>query len=172
LLETAISITKTLHGAYKQQKDLPVVCDRLKDKLESIREIVKTVKDEQVLCTPTVITQLEKLQRRGKQVKLFLQSIHPGGKSSFRLVLHQVFSGSDDEKKMNEIINDLEGDKTSLILAIQVVGVGLKKDHERNVTYVTTASAKRIDAILRERLKLQDGLRIMRVIEDRKSGAS
>ncbi|KAF4957869.1 hypothetical protein FSARC_11165 [Fusarium sarcochroum] len=156
-------------ATYKSQKDLPRICQRLQDKLESIRDIVKIVKDEEVLCTPGVITQLKKLQRRGKQVKLFLQSIQPGDKSSGRLFFHQLLSGSDDEKRIVEIITDLEGEKTSLIVAIEVVGVGLKRDHKHDITVVTTASAKRIDNILREKLNLQDGLRIMRVIEDRKS---
>ncbi|KAL2672820.1 hypothetical protein Neosp_013536 [[Neocosmospora] mangrovei] len=169
LVEAAISTTKSLHGAYRQQKDLPNACKRLEDKLISIRDIVKIVKDEEVLCTPKVIAQLKQLERRGKQVKLLLRSIHPAGKNSARLFLHQLFSGSEDEQKLVEIIGDLEGDKTSLIVAIQVVGVGLRKDHERDIAFVTTASAKRIDKILRERLHLPDGLRIMRVIEDRKS---
>ena len=171
-MEAAISTTKSLHGAYRKKKDLPNVCGRLEDKLISIRDIVKIVKDEEVLCTPKVIAQLKQLERRGKQVKLLLRSIHPAGKSSARLFLHQLFNGSEDEQKLVEIISDLEGDKTSLLVAIQVVGVGLGKDHERGIAFVTTASAKRIDDILREKLHLQDGLRIMRVIEDRTSGAS
>ncbi|KAI8651709.1 hypothetical protein NCS55_01417100 [Fusarium keratoplasticum] len=169
LVEAAISTTKSLHGAYRKKKDLPNVCGRLEDKLISIRDIVKIVKDEEVLCTPKVIAQLKQLERRGKQVKLLLRSIHPAGKSSARLFLHQLFNGSEDEQKLVEIISDLEGDKTSLLVAIQVVGVGLGKDHERGIAFVTTASAKRIDDILREKLHLQDGLRIMRVIEDRTS---
>ncbi|RSL68757.1 hypothetical protein CEP53_002454 [Fusarium sp. AF-6] len=169
LLEAVISTTQNLHGAYRQKNHLPHVCKRLQAKLLSIRDIVKIVKDEQVLCTPRVVDQLRKLERRGKQIKLLLHSIHPAGKSTARLFLHQFFRGSEDEQRLAEISSDLEGDKTSLIVAIQVVGVGLRKDHERDITYVTTASAKRIDDILRQRLKLHDGLRIMRVIEDRES---
>ncbi|RTE70516.1 hypothetical protein BHE90_015091 [Fusarium euwallaceae] len=169
LLEAVISTVKSLHGAYKQNKHLPHVCKRLQDKLLSIRDIVRIVKDEQVLCTPKVVGQLRKLERRGKQIKLLLRSIHPTGKSTARLFLHQLFRGLEDEQRLAEIISDLEGDKTSLIVAIQVVGVGLRKDHELDITYVTTASAKRIDDILREKLNLHDGLRIMRVIDDRGS---
>ncbi|KAI8712033.1 hypothetical protein NCS52_01468500 [Fusarium sp. LHS14.1] len=161
LLEAVISTTQSLHGAHRQKKHLPHVCKRLEGKLLNIRNIVKIVKDEQVLCTPKVIDQLRKLERRGKQIKLLLNSVHPAGKSTTRLFLHQFFRGSEDEQRLAELVSDLEGDKTSLIVAIQVVGVGLRKDHESDITYVTTASAKRIDEILREKLNL--------VIEDRES---
>lgn len=106
------------------------------------------------------------------KIKLFLHSVHPTSKSSARLFLHQFFRRPEDELGLAEIISDPEGDKSSLIVAIQVVGVGLRKDHERDITYVTTASAKRIDEILRKRPNLQDGLRIMRVTEDGGTGAS
>ncbi|RMJ02409.1 hypothetical protein CDV36_015329, partial [Fusarium kuroshium] len=170
LLEAVISTTQNLHGAYRQKNHLPHVCERLQDKLLSIRDIVKIVKDEEALCTPKVIDQLRKLERRGKQIKLLLRSIHPAGKSTAQLFLHQFFRGSEDGQRLAEIIDDLEGDKTSLILAIQVVGVGLKKDSDSTYVATVSASAKRIDNILREKLNLHDGLRIMRVIEERGSG--
>ncbi|RBA13302.1 hypothetical protein FPRO05_13729 [Fusarium proliferatum] len=167
VVETAISTTKTLHAAYKQKKDLPQVCSRLQDKLQIIRDIVKIVEGEKFLHTPNVITQLAKLRNRGHQVNRFLESIDPDCKGSGRLFFHQLLSGSDDKQKLKDIIGDLEWDRDSLMSTIQVVAVGLMK--ERDSIFVETDHVIRIDNILRKRFGEQEGLKIMKFIEYRKS---
>ncbi|KLO90098.1 uncharacterized protein FFB20_13570 [Fusarium fujikuroi] len=169
LVEAAISLTRILHEGYTKQKGLLDVCQRLQRRLETIRTIVWLVRDEKDLQTPSVVDRLRELKLVGKRIKLTLQSINPQEKGPARLFFHQLISGSEDEKKINEIISDLEGEKTALILVIQVVGVGLKKDSGDNFTFIPSASARRIDGFLRNDLHIQSGLRLMRITEDRAS---
>ncbi|KAF5230788.1 hypothetical protein FAUST_9608 [Fusarium austroamericanum] len=167
LLQAAISLTKKIDKSYKQQKNLPEVCDWLRRRLATIKTIVTLIQEELELQTPSVVKQLVKFERASVRIKKTLESINPLNNSPVRVFLHQVISGSEDEKRITEIIDDLEGEKSSLILVIQVAGIGLRKNALENLAFVPNASAKRIDKFLRDKLEVKSGLKLMRIMEDR-----
>lgn len=170
LLEAAITVSKSLHRAYKNQKDLPNFFKDVEGKLENIKNVVGIVRDEEALRTPKVSTQLDAIQRSVRELKKQLELINPARKSAFRQFFHQLFSGSEDEKNIVKILGDLEGIKVSLIISIQVVAVGLGKD-QKGATYVNTTRVRRVDGVLRTKLGQDQGLKVMRLIEDLSQGS-
>ena len=120
--------------------------------------------------TPKVARHLSTIQGHVGKLQKHLITINPAGKSGVRLFFHQLASGSEDEKNIEKILRDLEGGKSSLMLAIQVVAVGFGKD-KKGTNYVNITSVRRVDALLREKLGQDKGLKVMSLIKDRGQGS-
>jgi len=166
LLETAISIVGRLRKAREQYKELASVLDSLRQELENAKAIIQVVRDEDSLQTAAVTAQLVDMERLTNGLANFLSLLDPGSKGTWRKFFHQLTAGSKDEKALTTKIDELGRAKVSLIVRIQVAGVGLLHNVGKDVV-VNTAVVNRVDNHLRQILGEGNGLKVAKLIENR-----
>ncbi|CAN9293717.1 unnamed protein product [Alternaria alternata] len=107
LVEQAFRIVDRLRKAHSRQKALADVLTRHRSELESIKAIIGIIDDEEDLQIPTVATELVRLQ--GVQVRLaeLLENLDPKMTSKMNQIARQLTSGSADEKKLGDIMDEL-----------------------------------------------------------------
>lgn len=83
--------------------------------------------DEDALQTESVAFELKKIQATGAKLVKCLKELDPGGKGRARQLGRHMLRGSQDEETLADILAELERAKTSLILRVQLAGVGLTR---------------------------------------------
>jgi hypothetical protein len=116
LLEAAISMTERIRKAHEQQKDLANLLSTHHDELRNMCDIVQIVKDEESLRTAAVTSQLVNIEAVATKLVDCLKTLDPGTKSSLRQFAHQLVRGSEDEKKLERLMDKLSRAKSSLSL--------------------------------------------------------
>jgi hypothetical protein len=159
LLEAAIDIVGRICKAYEQQKDLARVLSSHHDELIDIKNIIQVVKDEEVLRTAAITSQLVRIEDLAERPVECLETMDPGTKNSLRQFAHQLVQGSKDEEAIANRMNDLGREKARLSLRIQVANVGLM----RTVGDTVVANGKvinRIDLLLQQVFGEGQGLKL------------
>ncbi|RYN23068.1 hypothetical protein AA0119_g5795 [Alternaria tenuissima] len=167
LVEQAFRIVDRLRKAHSRQKALADVLTRHRSELESIKAIIGIIDDEEDLQIPTVATELVRLQ--GVQVRLaeLLENLDPKMTSKMNQIARQLTSGSADEKKLGDIMDELVQVKTMLVLRIQVAHVGVIRTIGKEAV-VNAEAIQRIDEYLREHVHNCEGLKIAKLLKGRR----
>jgi hypothetical protein len=167
LVEQAFRIVDRLRKAYSRQKALADVLTRHRGELESIKAIIGIIDDEEDLQIPTVATELVRLQAAQNKLAELLENLDPKMASKMNQIARQLVYGSADEKKLSVIMDELVQVKTMLVLRIQVAHVGVIRTIGKEAV-VNAEAIQRIDEYLREHVHNCEGLRIARLLKDRR----
>lgn len=166
LLDAAIGIVDRLNDAYTRQKEQSSFLARYHGELKDTKSVIQVVDDETSLQTAAITSKLVKLEELSQKLVGLLQRLEPGDKSTARQFLHQLSRGSKDEKDITSIIDQIGAAKTTLLLYIQVAGVGLTVDAQRELA-ANTAIVHQVDHVVREKLGTQQGLKMVELIQNR-----
>ncbi|KAG8162431.1 hypothetical protein KVR01_008196 [Diaporthe batatas] len=126
LLETAISLVRTIQTARKQVKDLPKVLSDTSAQLEGLVQSLILVKSEPNLQTASVMLQVTAIIDVAEELRDVLKTLRERQeKSSGRQMMHAITAGNEDEKKIAGIVSRVDSARSELTLRIMVAQVGL-----------------------------------------------
>jgi dGTP triphosphohydrolase len=165
-------VIKCLRKAQKRQKDLVCVLIRHEDELDSIKTILQQLdkKENSDLHTASLGAELSRMQQVQHQLAALLKELDPGSKTKINQFARQLFEGSQDEKNLSSIMNELAHIKASILLCIQMANVGVMRDMNKQIV-ADAAKIERIDSNLQKHLEQLDGfegLRIRKLIKGRR----
>lgn len=167
LTDTAIRILRRLRKAHERKIKLPEVLDRHACELNSLKDIIELIDDEDSLQTATVASELVRLRSVEDRLVKLLKELDSTSKGAVKQYAHQLSHGSTEEKRLAVIMEELCQVKSALLLRIQVASVGVM----RGVGGLVLANADaiaRVDSFLQERLGDGKGLKIARLIKGRR----
>ncbi|KAE9964633.1 hypothetical protein BLS_008188 [Venturia inaequalis] len=167
LTDTAIRILRRLRKAHERKTKLPEVLDRHACELNSLKDIIELIDDEDSLQTATVAAELVRLRSVEDRLVKLLKELDSTSKGAVKQYAHQLSHGSTEEKRLAVIMEELCQVKSALLLRIQVASVGVM----RGVGGLVLANADaiaRVDSFLQERLGDGKGLKIARLIKGRR----
>ncbi|KAI8930929.1 hypothetical protein NX059_011944 [Plenodomus lindquistii] len=167
LMEQAFRILERLRKAQKRTSALFEVLSRHEGELRSVKAIVGIIIDEEDLQTATIATELARLEVVQTKLTDLLIELDPKLKSKASQFRHQLIHGSADEKKLSVIMDDLAHVKSALLLRVTIANVGVMSNVEKQLV-ANTAVIERIDEYLREEIENCEGLRIARLLKDRR----
>lgn len=126
LLETAISLVKTIQAARRQVKELPKTLSDTSTQLEGLVQSLNLVKSEPALQTASVMVQVEAIIDVAEELRDLLEKLlKRQEKSSGRQMMHVITSGDEDEKLITSIVSRVDSARAELTLRIVVAQVGL-----------------------------------------------
>ena len=167
LVEQAFRVLARLRKAYERQKNLISMLTRHENELNSIKTIIGIIDDEEDLQIVTVNAELRRMEEVQKKLAKLLERLDPKTKSRANQVARQLVQGSTDEKNLSSVMEELAQVKATLLLRIQVAQVGvirtMHKEHVANAMVI-----QRIDRYLRENVQECKGLRIARLLKNRR----
>ncbi|KAF2640902.1 hypothetical protein P280DRAFT_480369 [Massarina eburnea CBS 473.64] len=166
LLEMAITMVGRIRKAYEQQKEFANIVGGHHDELKEIRDIIQLVEEETALRTAAITSQLVTIRDLTKKLIECLNVLDLGDKRPIRKFAHHLVQGSKDQKAIADKMDKLGRAKSSLILQLQVVNVGLTRTVEENIV-ANVESIKRIDALLQQRFGEGQGLRLAEFLDSR-----
>lgn len=169
LLEATFRIINRLKKAYGRMKDAPQILEKYSNELKTIKTIIEVVDDEQSLQTANVHSEVEKVKKIEGRLKDCLKTAEKNSKESVKPMAqfsHQLFKGSNDEKKISEIMMELGSVKATLCLHIQLSSVGVMRDME-NKLVAKLDVIEHVNQTLVELLGQTGGLRIKGLLENR-----
>lgn len=166
LIEQSCRIIHRIREAHLRDKNLESTLTRHKHELKSIKAIIGLIEDFEDFRTPGVAEELYRLSEIQNKLTGLLKALDPGPKSKTSRLLHQLTEGSSDEKRLSSTMNELGTIKTSLILRIQAVNVGVTKGIGKTLL-ANTILIEQINETLRGHVKDCEGLRIARLLEGR-----
>lgn len=167
LVEQAFRILGRIRRAYHLQKALLDVLARHESELNSVKTIIGIIDDEEALQTPPVAEELNRLQEVQRKLAKLLDALDPKATSKVSQFARKFAYGSEDEKKLCAIMDELVHIKAALLLRIQVANVGVMRTMGKQLV-ANTDVINQIDAFLREQLEDSQGLRIARLLKDRR----
>ncbi|KAG9191610.1 hypothetical protein G6011_10344 [Alternaria panax] len=167
LVEQAFRIFERLRKANIRQKALVEVLARHRSELESIKTIIGIIDDEEELQIPTVATELVRLQAVQNKLANLLETLDSKTKGRMKQIAHQLAYGSEDEKNLGAIMDELVHVKAMLVLRIQVAHVGVIRTMEKQAV-VNAEVMQRIDELLREHVRDCKGLKIAQLLKGRR----
>ncbi|KAJ4989267.1 hypothetical protein SVAN01_05172 [Stagonosporopsis vannaccii] len=167
LFEQAFRILRRLRTAYERQKNILDMLDQHEVELRSVKTIVGIIEDEEELQTDAVDMELARVKDVQTKLKDLLVSLDPNTKGRMNQIAHQLVHGSADEKKLTVIMNEMGTAKQALLLRIQVAQVGVMRTMQKELV-ANAEVIKRIDQSLREQVSNCEGLRIARLLKDRR----
>ncbi|KAL1870891.1 hypothetical protein Daus18300_004980 [Diaporthe australafricana] len=126
IVDTVIKLLAALQRAQERQKDLPKVLQKHQKELQNTRDIVEIVLSENTLHIATIMSDLVDLDDFGNSLKQELINMSKE-RNAFQQYAYQVLKGSKDTSKLSDIMKGLTLSRSSLVLKIQVVHVGLTK---------------------------------------------
>jgi len=165
LLEGAIRLLKRLRKAHERHQDLVETLDEHSLEIENVNSIVRAIVQENALQTAVVVAELTKLHTVGAKLVKCLEELDPGDKGTVRRLAHQLVHGSKDEKKLADIMTELDRAKAALSLRVQFANVGLTSIVHGTVL-ANAETVGRIDRQLADVLKQTHGLKLAKLIED------
>lgn len=167
LVEQAFRVLARLRKAYERQKNLISMLTRHENELNSIKTIIGIIDDEEDLQIVTVNAELRRMEEVQKKLAKLLERLDPKTKSRANQVARQLVQGSTDEKNLSSVMEELAQVKATLLLRIQVAQVGvIRTMHKEHVA--NTMVIQRIDRCLRENVQECKGLRIARLLKNRR----
>lgn len=126
LLETAISLVRTIQYARRQVKELPKTLSDTSTQLERLVQSLNLVKSEPALQTASVMLQVEAIIDVAEELRELLEKLQKRQeKSSGRQMMHAITSGDEDEKQITSIVSRVDSARAELTLRIVVAQVGL-----------------------------------------------
>lgn len=167
LVEQAFRILARLRKAHERQKNLVGVLARHENELSSVKAIIGIIDDEEDLHIPSVGGELARLQEVQTRLAKLLEALDPKSRGKLNQIAHQFVQGSTDEKNLSDIMNELAQVKAMLLLRIQVANVGVMRTMQKELV-ANTVVIQRIDDYLRQHISNCKGLRIARLLKDRR----
>ena len=167
LVEIATRILRRLTKAYETQKDLTLTLGRYTSEFESIRAIIGIIEDEKNLQTASVNSEVLRMTDIEDKLVQHLRQLETASRGTVKGITHHLMHGSSDEKKLAAIMSDLSQVKTSLLLRIQVAGVGVMRTIENNLV-ANAEIIDRIDRFLKDELGEGVGLKIAQLLKGRR----
>lgn len=126
LLETAISLVKTIQAARRQIKDLPKILSDTSTQLEGLVQSLNLVKSERSLQTASVMWQVTAIIDVAEELRDLLETLRKRQeKSSGRQIMHAITAGDEDAKQITSIAGRVDSARAELTLRIVVSQVGL-----------------------------------------------
>lgn len=126
LLETAISLVKTIQTTRRSVKDLPKILSDNSTQLEGLVQSLNLVKSEPNLQTASVMWQVTTIIDVAEELRDVLGTLRKRQeKSSRRQMIHAVAAGNEDEKRIASIFSRVDSARSELTLRIVVAQVGL-----------------------------------------------
>lgn len=126
LLETAISLVRTIQAARRHVKEWPKTFENTTIQLESLVQSLILVESEPNLQTASVMSQVGAITADAEKLKELLETLQKRQeKSSGRQLMHAITAGDEEEKKITSIVSRLDSAKSELTLRIVVAQVGL-----------------------------------------------
>ena len=133
LSNTALSGIGKLKDAYKKYHKCSTLFDRCQDELQSIKSLVELVKKESALHISAVATSLDKLKGPEERLQKWLAKVDTENKSAFQSFLRELTRGSDDRKKLETIMKDLDRAYHHLDSVIQIYHVGMSRKSDEQL---------------------------------------
>lgn len=126
LLETAISLVKTIQAARRHVKDLPKALADTTTQLEGLVQSLNLVKSEPTLRTASVMWQVTAIIDVAEELKDVLETLRKRQeKSAGRQIMHAITARDEDEKQISSIVSRVDSARSELTLRIVVAQVGL-----------------------------------------------
>lgn len=168
LFEQAFRILRRLRTAYERQKNIVEVLVRHESELKSIKTIIGIIEDEEELQISAVAAELTRVRDVQIKLKDHLSSLDPQKtKGMINKIAHQLLQGSADERRLSIIMCELVQVKAMLLLSIQVAQVGVVENMRKELV-ANAEVIQRIDEYLREQVSDCKGLRIARLLKNRR----
>jgi len=164
LLEGAIRLLSRLRNAYDRQKNMTEVLEQYELQINSINDVASAIIDEDALQTALVARELVKIQTLADKLVKFLKRLDPKGKGIARQLAHQLVHGTKDEETLADIMTELDREKASLVLSVQLANVGLTRVL-RDTVQVNTTVVDRIDQLLTKILGEGQGLKMVGLLK-------
>jgi len=168
LVEQACRFFGRLRQANDRQKGLPEVLARHRSELDSIKAIVGMIEDVDDLQTPSVAKQLVRLEAISRKLAALIKTIDVTTTKKMFQFARQLVDGSADERRLNDIMGELDQVKATLLLSIKVAHVGVIQTMDKRVV-ANAEAVERIDESLRELVQDWKGLRIARLLKGRRA---
>ncbi|KAE9366657.1 hypothetical protein N431DRAFT_487196 [Stipitochalara longipes BDJ] len=132
LVDQSVRLILRLRKVYKDTKELPQALERRENRLNSLLAIIREVQDEAALQTATVTLQLKAVNDVASGIKDRLKTLNRecSDKNGVSKVWHQLARGRKDAKTLDDLMDDLDEEKSNLALVIQLANIGLTKSYE------------------------------------------
>ncbi|KAH7327748.1 hypothetical protein B0I35DRAFT_403215 [Stachybotrys elegans] len=164
-IETAITILSRLRRTYERQKDLPGLLAKHINALIQIHSVIKVIRNEDTLQTSAVVAELGKMEMVAKELVTLVKQLSRRRSASGQF-FHQLVRGSDDEKKLEKVMQDLSREQDQLALYIQVAHVGLTRTMSDKIA-VEAEIVDRIDKLVQQVFGDGKGLQMMKFLRSR-----
>ncbi|OBS23232.1 hypothetical protein FPOA_03785 [Fusarium poae] len=164
-VETAVGLLGRLRDAYERQTELSSVLDTYRRELNSTKNILQIVRDEEALQTAAVANELVEIESILKRIVELLKALNEE-KGAVRQFTHQLVHGSRDERKLSDIFGELGRAKFNLMMRIQAAHVGLTRSLDNSIA-INTSIVERVNSLLEPVLGEGQGLKIAKFLRDR-----
>ncbi|KAH6686428.1 hypothetical protein F5X68DRAFT_15877 [Plectosphaerella plurivora] len=144
LLEVAIRLFQRVRKACERSKKLAELLQQHTNSVESINAIVLAIMDDDALQSGALDVDLESVHSIAARLVRCLKELEPGSKGRTRQVVHHLLRGTREEEELRDIMAELERAKMSLVLHVQLAGMGLTK-MVRDLAIADAETVARID---------------------------
>lgn len=166
LIEQSFTLLGRVQTAVERQKGFSNYLNELSCGITTTKDIVGLVRDERDLNTKGVLKAIRNVVKVVTALEGFLINLENGAMNGqARQIVHQLFKGSKEQQKLDEMKSALLAAKSDLSLYIQLAHVGLIRDASEAV--VNAILVDRIDRLLQTRLGQGQGLHIATLIKQR-----
>lgn len=167
-LEQTIKIFKRIRNAKNRQKDLPSVLDQHEAIIRGTAIFIGAIEEEDELSTEAILQVIRNIKTTSEELRSFVKRLSEKvGRGAVRDFTHQLFEGSDDEKKLSKFVVLLGWHKLDLVGAVTMAQVGLMKGvNETRV--VDVRQMRDVDQRLQEATDGAGRLKIAELLEGAK----
>jgi hypothetical protein len=172
LLEQSIKLFRHVRETQQRIADLPGIIEEYTAAVQTSKTIVDLVQREPSLASPSVGTAIRGIANTTTSLNAHLSELQVllDG-SSARRFTHELFSGSDEQRQLQAIVDTLIRYKVDLIVGIGLVNVGLVHGYG-NAVRVNTAAVEELNVRIKGILGDVGSLRIAKIIEGRPRDAN
>jgi hypothetical protein len=172
LLEQSIKLFRHVRETQQRIADLPGIIEEYTTAVQTSKTIVDLVQREPSLASPSVGTAIRGIANTTTSLNAHLSELQVllDG-SSARRFTHELFSGSDEQRQLQAIVDTLIRYKVDLIVGIGLVNVGLVHGYG-NAVRVNTAAVEELNVRIKGILGDVGSLRIAKIIEGRPRDAN
>jgi hypothetical protein len=172
LLEQSIKLFRHVRETQQRIADLPGIIEEYTAAVQTSKTIVDLVQREPSLASPSVGTAIRGIANTTTSLNAHLSELQVllDG-SSARRFTHELFSGSDEQRQLQAIVDTLIRYKVDLIVGIGLVNVGLVHGYG-NAVRVNTAAVEELNVRIKGILGDEGSLRIAKIIEGRPRDAN
>jgi hypothetical protein len=172
LLEQSIKLFRHVRETQQRIADLPGIIEEYTTAVQTSKTIVDLVQREPSLASPSVGAAIRGIANTTTSLNAHLSELQVllDG-SSARRFTHELFSGSDEQRQLQAIVDTLIRYKVDLIVGIGLVNVGLVHGYG-NAVRVNTAAVEELNVRIKGILGDEGSLRIAKIIEGRPRDAN
>jgi hypothetical protein len=142
LSNTGLNAIAKLKDAYNHYHKRSTLFDRCQDELRRIKGLVKLVKKESALHIPAVTIALNSLKVPEERLERWLPKLDTENKGAVHSFLRELKHGSDNRKKLEAIMKELDRAKRHLDSVIQIRHVEMSRKRDEKVVANSSAKAK------------------------------